>query len=337
MEIKLMAIDLAKRSFQLHGVNEFGQPVLRTKVTRKKLLEIMVNLSPCKVVMEACGSSSYWARTFRKMGHEPLLIAPQFVKPFVKSNKNDANDAEAISEAAQRPSMRFVPVKEVHQQDVQALHRVRSRIIVQRVAVTNEIHGLLGEYGICISKSKKEILEKTIIFLSPEYEEITPLFKKSLQLLRDQLVSLIDQEKELNKEIKKLAEEIDVCKRLTSIPGVGPLIATAFYSTIVDPQRFSSSRSMSAYLGLVPRQHSTGGKSKLLGISKRGNSYLRTLLVHGSRALLIWKDKLSPRLREWVSSKLEERGWNKTCVALANKTARIAWVIMTRGESYQIM
>lgn len=335
MEIKLLAIDLAKRSFQLHGVNELGHTVLRMKVTRAKLLELVANMPACKIAMEACGTSSYWARTFQKMGHEPLLIAPQFVKPFVKSNKNDANDAEAICEAAQRPTMRFVPVKEVHQQDVQAIHRVRSRIIVQRVAVTNEIHGLLGEYGICISKSKSTILKKAVQFLDPEYEAITPLFKKSLKLLRDQLVSLIEQEKELNKEIKKLAAEIDVCKRLTSIPGVGPLIATAFYSTIVDPQKFTSSRSMAAYLGLVPRQHSTGGKSKLLGISKRGNSYLRTLLVHGSRALLVWKDKLSPRLSEWVSKKLEERGWNKTCVALANKTARIAWVIMSKGESYQ--
>lgn len=337
MKISTLGIDISKNYFQLHGVDIVGQRILKKKLTRKQFIEFLPQLLQCRIVIEAGSAAHYWGRKLQSLGHEVKLIAPQFVKPFVKSNKNDANDAEAIVEASLRPSMRFVQVKSEWQVELQSLHRNRSRIVGCRVQLTNAIHGFLQEYGILIPKAMTKFKEQIAWLISPECADIPNLFKSELTNMYEELLSYLEREKELNKKLKTIGDEHDVCKRLQTIPGIGPTIATALYAGVADPQSFKNGREFAAWLGLVPKQNSTGGKDRLLGISKRGDKNLRCLIIHGARASYcrIKQKPAENNLGKWVLEKSESRGSNKAIVALANKMARYAWVVMAKNEEFR--
>ena len=286
--------------------------------------------------MEACGGANYWAREFIALGHQVKLIAPQYVKPFVKGNKNDYNDAEAIAEAAQRPTMRFVPIKSVEQQDIQNFHRQRERIKKERTALTNQVRGLLAEYGLVIHKGIRAVSKSLPDILEDAENGLTPLTRELFAELYDELQMLNKRLEQCEQRIKVINQGNEVCQRLDEILGIGPIIATATYAAAGDGKDFSNGRHFSAWLGLVPGQHSSGGKATLLGISKRGNAYLRTLFIHGARAVLQQCRKKTDRFSRWAQALLERRGHNKACVAVANKLARMAWVIMAKGETYRV-
>jgi len=288
------------------------------------------------IVMEACGGANYWAREFIALGHQVKLIAPQYVKPFVKGNKNDYNDAEAIAEAAQRPTMRFVPIKSVEQQDIQNFHRQRERIKKERTALTNQVRGLLAEYGLVIHKGIRAVSKSLPDILEDAENGLTPLTRELFAELYDELQMLNKRLEQCEQRIKVINQGNEVCQRLDEILGIGPIIATATYAAAGDGKDFSNGRHFSAWLGLVPGQHSSGGKATLLGISKRGNAYLRTLFIHGARAVLQQCRKKTDRFSRWAQALLERRGHNKACVAVANKLARMAWVIMAKGETYRV-
>ncbi|MDI1294258.1 MAG: IS110 family transposase, partial [Methylobacter sp.] len=288
----------------------------------------------CLIGMEACSSAHYWARELHKLGHTVKLMAPQFVKPYVKSNKNDANDAEAICEAVARPTMRFVAIKTIAQQDIQAIHRIRSELVHQRTAKANQIRGLLGEYGIVVER-RVDVLRKALPLLLEDAENgLTPEFRYLLEGLQQDLIKLNERVDDMDKNIKTLASNNDDAKRLQQVPGIGPITATALICAIGDGKQFKRGRDMAAWLGLTPRQHSSGGKDRLLGISKRGDAYLRTLLIHGARAVLrVAGDKDDPRSR-WLQNLCNRRNKNIAAVALANKNARIVWALLTKQTDF---
>jgi len=333
--IKVVGIDLAKSVFHVHGVNGHGQVAVRKRMTRNKLAAFMAQLPPCLVGMEACGGSNVWARKFVAMGHDVRLISPQFVKPYVKSNKNDMADAAAICEAVSRPNMRFVPIKSVEQQDIQSLHRARSLAVSHRTAQANQMRGLLMEYGIVVAKSVAALRKGIPEILEDADNALTPMFRELLCGFWDEFLRLDTRVARYDAQIKQLSEQSDICKRLMTIPGIGPMVSTALVAAVSDGKAFKSGREMAAWLGLVPRQHSTGGKPRLLGISKRGDVYLRKLLIHGARAALRWADRKHDRRSRWVSELKERRGQNIAAVALANKSVRTAWVLLTRDEEYR--
>ena len=333
--IRVVGIDLSKKSFQLHGVNNVGHKVMNRKVSRAKIKEFMVNLPPCLVAMEACGSSHYWARLFRFYGHEVKLIAPQFVKPYVKSNKNDAADAAAICEAVQRPDMRFVAVKETGQQDIQALHRMRSLTVSRRTAQVNQIRGLLLEYGIEIPAGRVNVNKQLPEILEDGANGLSDLFREELFLLWQELQHLDERVARYDKKINRLGREDIRTQRLLTIPGIGPLGATALLASVGDVGVFKNGREMAAWLGLVPRQYSTGGKNRLLGISKRGDVYLRQLLIHGARAALKRAVAKDDRTSQWAMALQERRHKNIAVVALANKMVRTAFALLKKGEDYR--
>ena len=284
--------------------------------------------------MEACGSAHYWARELEKMGHTVKLMAPQFVKPYVKSNKNDANDAEAICEAVARPTMRFVAIKTIEQQDIQAVHRIRSELVQQRTAKGNQIRGLLSEYGLVMGQ-RIEVLRKALPLLLEDAENgLTIDFRTLLEGLQQDLITLDERVDEMDKKIRLLASSNEDAKRLQQIPGIGPITATALICAIGDGKQFKRGRDLAAWLGLTPRQHSSGGKDRLLGISKRGDAYLRTLLIHGARSVLrVAGNKEDPRSR-WIQSLCGRRNKNIAAVALANKNARIVWALLTKKTDF---
>ena len=333
--ITRIGIDLAKQIFQIHGVDNLGQVVLRKQLRRSQMLAFFDKLKPCLVGIEACGSSHYWSRELQKQGHQVKLIAPQHVKPYVKGNKNDANDAEAICEAVGRPSIRFVASKTVEQQDVQALHRIRSELIKQRTAKGNQIRGLLAEYGIVVVRQIAKLRQAIPEILEDAENGLTAQLRCLLKGLQEDLMQLDNRAKELDGEIQRQGIENVAARRLQEIPGIGPITATAMVCAIGNGTQFQRGRDMAASMGLVPRQHSSGGKNRLLGISKRGNAYLRTLLIHGARAVLqVAKHKDDPRSR-WLKALSERRNKNIAAVALANKNARIAWALLTKEQDYQ--
>ncbi len=336
MKITMIGLDIAKSSFHLFAVNCAGHFVRKKQLKRRQVLVFMANIDPCLIAMEACGGANYWARQFTAQGHEVKLIAPQYVKPFTKGNKNDYNDAEAIVEAAQRPTMRFVPIKLVEQQDIQNFHRQRERIKKERTALVNQIRGLLAEYGIVINKGVAAV--RRDLPLIPEDAEIglTVLSRELFAELLEELRGIDQRFVRCEQRLKATSREIDVCQRLDEVLGVGPIIASATYAAAGDGKDFVNGRHFSAWLGLVPRQHSTGGKPVLLGISKRGNTYLRTLFIHGARSVLQASTGKTDRFSLWANALVARRGHNKACVAVANKLARIAWVIMAKGERYRV-
>jgi transposase len=334
MNIKRIGIDLAKQVFQVHGVDAQEKAVLRKQLRRAQMLDYFQKLPPCLIGMEACSSAHYWGRELQKLGHTVKLMAPQFVKPYVKSNKNDANDAEAICEAVARPTMRFVAIKTIAQQDIQAIHRIRSELIHQRTAKVNQIRGLLGEYGLVVGR-RVDVLRTALPLLLEDAENgLTIDFRVLLEGLQQDLIKLDERVDELDKKIKLLANSNTEAKRLLQIPGIGPMTATALVCAIGDGKQFKRGRDLAAWLGLTPRQHSSGGKDRLLGISKRGDAYLRTLLIHGARAVLrVSGEKDDPRSR-WLQSLCSRRNKNIAAVALANKNARIVWALLTKKTDF---
>lgn len=335
MNITVLGIDIAKNVFELHGVDASGKVVLKKRLSRDKLPDYIVKLPPCLIGMEACGGSHFWGRKFRDMGHEIRLMNPQFVKPYVKSNKNDSQDAEAICEAVQRPTMRFVGIKNIEQQDIQAVHRVRERLVKNRTALVNQVRGLLMEYGIIIAQGIAQIRKRLPEVLENKEMKLSSM---GLEIFNDLLSQFYEVENKIgdyDARIEQICKSNPICQKLIEMEGVGPLTATAVVSTIGDPRAFKNGREMAAFLGLVPRQHSSGGKAKLMGISKRGDRYLRCLLVHGARAAVTRGKNLSVQKREWLNSLEERRGTNRAVVALANKNARIMWALMVKEEQYR--
>ena len=333
--IQFVGIDLAKRSFHLYAVNQAGQKVLSQKLSREKLGLKVAQWPPCTIAMEACGSAHEWARHFRQYGHEVKLIAPQFVKPFVKSNKNDAADAEAICEALQRPNMRFVAIKSVEQQDIQAIHRMRSRVVAQRTALVNQVRGLLAEYGLVMARGRAT-LQKTLPEILEDAENgLSDRFRAELEGLKDELKHLNQRVAHYDDLIDRIARESDGARNLMTLPGIGSKAATALIAAVgEDPGLMKNGRGLAAWLGLVPRQHSTGGTPRLLGISKRGDVYLRQLLIHGARAVMRHVERKTDATRRWAMALKGRRPINTAVVALANKIARIAYAVLTSGQPY---
>ncbi len=336
MKITTIGLDIAKTVFHFYAVNKMGRLVKRKQLRRKQVLVYLAKLEPCLIAMEACGGAHYWARELKALGHQVKLIAPQYVKPYVKGNKNDYNDAEAIAEAAQRPNMRFVPIKSVEQQDIQNFHRQRERIKKERTALVNQVRGLLAEYGVIINKGVKAVRVGLPDILEDAENGLTVLARELFIELLDELRALDERFDQCEQRIQSTNQDNDVCRRLDDILGIGPITASATYAAAGNGQDFTNGRHFSAWLGLVPGQHSTGGKPVLLGISKRGNRYLRTLFIHGARAVLLHSAKKSDRFSLWAQALLARRGHNKACVAVANKMARMAWVIMAKGETYRV-
>jgi transposase len=332
MEITALGIDLGKNVFHIHGATGTGRAVLRKRLYRSEVLGFVRMQPPCLIGMEACCGAHYWAREFRKAGHEVRLMSPQFVKPYVKSNKNDTSDAEAICEAVTRPTMRFVPEKSIEQQDIAALHRVRERLVKSRTALSNEIRGLLGEYGVVIPKGIDRLAMNLVQALQDNQAKVTPLGEAVFLELLGEFHDLQERIEHHEKRLAELGKRHPVCQQLTTIPGVGFLTATAVVAAVGDANSFKNGRQFAAWIGLVPRQHSTGGKERLLGISKRGDSYLRRLLIHGARSVMLRVGKYHDRRSSWAKSLKERRGANRATVALANKIARIIWALLSRPE-----
>lgn len=339
MDIKTIGVDIGKNKFHLHGVNEKGKVVLRKEMTRQKLYEFMANLKPCLVGMEACGGAHHLARLLKEFGHDVRLMAIQHVKPYMKGYKNDFNDAAGICEAVTRPHMKFVGTKTIQQQDIMAIHNDRARLIQERTALANEIRGLLLENGITIPQGIYKIVPLVNELLDPEAEEITPVLKSLLvSMLADfKNKNLFIQERET--VLNELAKNDSQAKKLMTIPGVGVITATALIGKIGNVNAFGNGRQMAAWLGLVPRQYSTGGKVQLGPISKRGDRTLRSLLVHGARAVLralkLKKEEDLSSSFKWLKGVAERRGHNKGIVAFANKMARVVWALLAHDAEYQ--
>lgn len=336
--VTTVGIDLAKNSFEIVGVDENQHVVWRKRLKRSQVAEFFENLPRCKVAMEACGGSHFWGRVFRGQGHEVRIIAAQFVKPFVKSQKNDRNDELEIVEASLRPSMNFVAVKEVWQQDLQCLHRVRERVQAQRVQITNQIRSLLLESGIAIGEGVTEFKRDLPLILETPDNGISEILRQLVHDLYMDLKSLDQRKLKLDAQLENLASQSEECKRLMSVPGVGPLISTAFVAAIGDPGTFKNGRQVGAWLGLVPRQHSSGDRQVLSGITKRGDIYLRALLTHGARAVVAHSKRKPTKktLYEWVSQLEARRGTNRTTIALANRNARVMWALLKDKTMYKV-
>jgi len=334
MNITRIGLDLAKNVFQVHGVGRDERPAVRRQLKRGQVRAYFERLPACLIGLEACAGAHYWARELGRLGHEVKLIPPQYVKPYVKSQKNDANDAEAICEAVGRPHMRFAAVKTVAQQDLQAVHRIRSELVRQRTAKANQIRGLLAEYGIIVP-SRIESLRRALPEIQEDAENgLTALFRGLLTGLRQDLEAFDRRVAELDESIKTVARTDAAAQRLQTVPGIGPVTATALVATVGDGRQFKRGRDLAACLGLTPAQHSSGGKERLLGISKRGDSYLRTLLIHGARAVLKTAAKKEDPRSRWAVGIAARRHKNAATVALANKNARIAWALLAHGGVY---
>lgn len=335
MDITRIGIDLAKHVFQIHGVDRHGKVVVKKQLRRQQMLAYFAKLPPLLIGMEACGGGHYWARELGKLGHDARLMAPQFVKPYVKSGKNDAHDAEAICEAVGRPNMRFVAVKSVEQQVMQAEHRIRARLIRARTALGNEIRGLLAELGIIVPTSLGALRRAIPELLEDGENGLPATFRRLLAQLGEELRTQDECIKAYDARIAQSAREDERIKRLLAVEGIGPVSASALVAAVGDGSQFRTGRDMAAWLGLTPRQHSSGGKSCLGHISKRGDKYVRMLLIHGARAVLKSAEHKEDGRSRWVTGIARRRNKNIATVALANKNARIAWSILSRGEAYR--
>jgi transposase len=335
MNVTTVGIDLAKNVFQVHGVDARGKVVLRRQLRREQVAAFFVNLPRCLIGMESCASAHHWGRTLERFGHTVRLMAPQFVKPYVKTNKNDAADAEAICEAVSRPSMRFVPIKSIEQQAVLSVHRVRQGFVRARTAQANQIRGLLGEFGLVIPQGIHHIAERVPALLEDASNELPLAFRQLIDRLTCHLKELDQQVRELERQIVAWHRSSDLSRKLEKIPGIGPLTATALVASIADARSFKNGRQVSAWLGLVPRQNSSGGKSTLLGISKRGDVYLRTLLIHGARSAILAARRHGESKNLWLANLLNRRHANIAAVALANKNVRTVWALLAHGRDFQ--
>jgi transposase len=335
MKITTIGIDLAKNVFQVHGVDERGKAVLRKQLKRKDVVKFFANLEPCLIGMEACGSAHYWARKLSEFGHTVRLIAPQFVKPYVKTNKNDRNDAEAICEAVGRPNMCFVPVKTAEQQAVLSVHRARQGFVKARTAQANQIRGLLAEFGIVIPKGIGHIAQRLPEILEDGENALPGMMRQLVRDLGAQLKVVDKQVEEMERQIKLWHRDSEPSRKLEAIAGIGPLTASAYVATVGDAKSFKNARQVPAWLGMVPRHEGTGGKVKLGRISKRGDVYLRTLLIHGARAVIRQVERKPNQADGWLKKLLARRNKNVAAVALAAKNARIAWALLAHERTYQ--
>lgn len=333
MKLTTIGMDLAKNVFQVHGADKRGKPVLKKQLKRAQMLPFFANLAPCKIGMEACGSAHYWARELGRLGHEVRLMAPQFVSPYRKNDKNDGNDAEAICEALGRPNMRFVPVKDAEQQAVLCVHRARALLVAERTALVNQIRGLLSEYGIVVGQGVSRLRRALPEVLEDAANDLPALAREVFAERYSHLRALDARIEAYDRRLGALAQQMAPAQRLMQVPGVGPLTATAVVATVGDAQVFRNGRQFAAWLGLVPRQHSSGGKARLGRITKRGDAYLRTLLVHGARSVLCRPGE-DPR-RRWAQALVQRRGFNKAAVALAAKQARLLWALLTHPDDYR--
>ena len=334
-EITVIGLDLAKHVFQVHGADPDGRPVLRRRLRRGQVLEFFATLSPCLIGMEACAGSHYWGRELQALGHEVRLIPPQYVKPYVKTNKNDAIDAEAISEALTRPTMRFTAVKSAEQQSVLMLHRTRELLVRQRMMLVNALRGHCGEFGIIAAQGLSRAGELIKRIEDPADTSLPDLARQALQCLTAQLRAIQQQIAAIEKTLRTWQASCQASRRLAEIPGVGLITATAIVASVGEATQFRSARQFAAWLGLVPQQHSSGGKERLGRISKRGDGYIRRLLVHGARAHLSWSRRKKEIRSAWLTALLARRPTNVVLLALANKTARIAWAMLRRNETYR--
>lgn len=330
MKLKAIGFDLAKSLFQLHGIDEQDRPVLRRQLRRDQVLEFFARLNPCLVGMEACASAHYWGRKLAALGHTVRLIAPKYVKAYVKTNKNDARDAEAICEALLRPSMRFVALKSPEQQALLALHRLRQGLIDTRTALVNQLRGLLAEFGVVVAVGRRRF-EQALPRLIQDSAEVPSLLREALEPMRLQLLGLNERIAELDGRIGAWHRQSEASRRAAEVPGVGVLTASAAVATIGDPHVFDSGRGFAAWLGITPGQHGTGGKQRLLGITKRGDSYLRKLFIHGARAIVAaHRSGTNP----WLDGMLARRPKNVAVVAVAHRNARVVWALLASGARY---
>lgn len=335
MNIITIGLDLAKSVFHVVCYNEQFKEVKKRMLRRHQVLQFFAQLPPCRIGMEACASANYWGRELGSMGHDVKLIPPQHVKPYLRGNKNDYNDARAIAEAVSRPNMPSVAIKTVEEQDIQALHRIRSQCLRDRTALSNSTRGLLSEYGIILPKGMSALRRSIPELLEDADNELSDFFRDLLARRYEQLIELDGHIAFYTGQLEKQSQQHEACQRLQTIPGFGLIVSSAFYSSISDGKAYRRGRDVAASLGLVPRQHSSGGKNVLLGISKRGDRYLRSLLVHGARAVVTQAIRKDDRLSRWINRIRKERGWNKAVVAMANKMARMGWAILRHKTSYQ--
>jgi transposase len=336
MNITTVGIDLAKNVFSVHGVDVHGKVVLKKTVSRGKLLDCFAQLPTCVIGMEACTGAHHWARALRALGHDARIIAPRFVIPYRKSGKNDGNDAEAICEATSRPAMRFVPVKSSDQQAILCLHRIRQGLVAERTAQINQIRGLMAEFGLIMPKGRYCAQHHIPDLLEDAENGLPPLARRLLHDVWQRVRQLNDQVLAYDREIEALARQDAQAQTLMRIPGIGAITATALLASLTDPKQFHNGRQLAAWLGLVPRQYSTGGKTRLGRITKQGDKYLRTLLIHGTRAVLAAVREKQDRTSAWLRELVARRGYKRAAVALAAKNARIVWALLTQGEEYRL-
>jgi transposase len=335
MKLHVLGIDLGKTVFHLVGRDSSGNVVIRRKCSRRELLAFTANVQVQLIGMEACSGAHFLGRALREQGHEVRLMPAQYVKPYVQTNKSDFLDAEAIAEAVQRPRMRFVPIKTDEQLDLQALHRVRERWVMRRTAVVNQIRSLLLERGLTMPKGRSHVDALLPRILEDAELKLSFSFRVLLAQLQVELNQLTGRIGQMDAVIQQTAKENEDCQRLTEIPGVGPVTATALIAAVGNGSTFRKGRNLAAWMGIVPGEYSTGGKQKLLGISKRGNKYLRTLFVQGARSVVQQRHKQAPGLRSWLAQLLMRAHQNVVIVALANKLVRMAWAVLCKNERYR--
>lgn len=330
-----LGIDLAKNIFQLHGEDAGGEVVLQRRIGRDRLMVQVEALPPCTIAIEACTGAFYWQRRFEAAGHQVRIIAPQYVKPFAQHQKNDRNDAAAICRAVRQPNMKFVPGKTLEQQDVQALHRGRQRLVNHRTALVAQMRGLLLDRGIAFAQSITRARREIRLLLEDSAPELSDLFRSMLSQLYACLLALDQQITWFDKEIEKVFRSNDTCRRLAKIRGVGPKTATAIVAAVGDGAEFNNGRHLAAWMGLVPRQHSSGNRQRLFGISKRGDRHLRTLLIHGARAVVRTSANRDDAQSAWIRDLQARRGAAKTIVAVANKNARVIFAMLKKGTEFR--
>ena len=335
MQVTRIGLDIAKSVFHVHGVDEHGKVVVRKQLSRSKVLAYFAQLPACRIGIEACGSAHYWGRELQKLGHDVRLMAVQLIKPYRTKQKNDRNDTEAICEAVSRPQMRFVPIKTVEQQAVLTVHRARELLVSERTAVANQMRGLLLEYGVAIAAGLQRLRRELPTVLGATEEALPTLAHTVVTELHGRLQELDERIAHHDRQIAQLAKQSEAAKRLMQVEGVGPITATAMVATVGDAHAFPHGRQFAAWLGLVPKQFSSGGKPVLGRITKQGNVYLRTLLIHGARAVLQSTATRTDAKSQWVEALRRRRGDNIAAVALAAKHARILWALLAGGQEYR--
>ncbi|WP_019447889.1 IS110 family transposase [Cupriavidus sp. BIS7] len=331
-----IGLDIAKNVFQIHGIDRHGNVVVQRKLRRNEVLTYFARLEPCLIGIEACHGSHYWARELTSLGHTVRLLPTQYVKPFLVGGKNDANDVAAICAAVARKDIHFVSIKSAEQQSLQSVHRMRERLVHDRTAKSNQIRSMFAEEGFVFPVGLYQLRKGIVELLGNSNVRVTPVLRRLGAMYLEQVDALQKWIDELGNEIAELFKRSEVCQRLATVPGIGPVIATALVSSVGDPLQFRNGRQFAAWLGLTPRQRSSGGKTKLSGITKRGDTYLRTLLVQGARAVMHVVNRRDDRHSRWIKTLMQRRQASIAAIALANKTARIAWAILTRNEVFQV-